>query len=164
MNFRGLITAKALRFVGITVVLGAETGGIVAGGFLAARFRQHDKVIAVAFAGAGAVSLLVASSVPPAAMVIVLLGVIGFGSGVAGPSRDLLVRAAAPRNATGRVYGVVYSGLDIGLSSAPLMFGLLMDAHHPAWVFIGIGAFQALSLVAVLGVAEQSGKHNLQTV
>ena len=148
----------------ITAYMLASAGGIVAGGFLAARFRQHDKVIAVAFAGAGAVSLLVASSVPPAAMVIVLLGVIGFGSGVAGPSRDLLVRAAAPRNATGRVYGVVYSGLDIGLSSAPLMFGLLMDAHHPAWVFIGIGAFQALSLVAVLGVAEQSGKHNLQTI
>ena len=148
----------------ITAYMLASAGGIVAGGFLAARFRQHDKVIAVAFAGAGAVSLLVASSVPPAALVIVLLGVIGFGSGVAGPSRDLLVRAAAPRNATGRVYGVVYSGLDIGLSSAPLMFGLLMDAHHPAWVFIGIGAFQALSLVAVFGVAEQSGKHNLQTV
>ena len=148
----------------ITAYMLASAGGNVAGGFLAARFRQHDKVIAVAFAGAGAVSLLVASSVPPAAMVIVLLGVIGFGSGVAGPSRDLLVRAAAPRNATGRVYGVVYSGLDIGLSSAPLMFGLLMDAHHPAWVFIGIGAFQALSLVAVFGVAEQSGKHNLQTV
>ncbi len=148
----------------ITAYMLASAGGIIAGGFLAARFRQHDKVIAVAFAGAGAVSLLVASTVPPAALVIVLLGVIGFGSGVAGPSRDLLVRAAAPKNATGRVYGVVYSGLDIGLSSAPLMFGLLMDAHHPAWVFIGIGAFQALSLVAVFGVAEQSGKHNLQTV
>ena len=148
----------------ITAYMLASAGGIVAGGFLAARFRQHDKVIAVAFAGAGAVSLLVASSAPPAVLVIVLLGVIGFGSGVAGPSRDLLVRAAAPKNATGRVYGVVYSGLDIGLSSAPLMFGLLMDAHHPAWVFIGIGAFQALSLVAVLGVAEQSGKHNLQTI
>ncbi len=148
----------------ITAYMLASAGGIIAGGFLAARFRQHDKVIAVAFAGAGAVSLLVASTVPPAALVIVLLGVIGFGSGVAGPSRDLLVRAAAPKNATGRVYGVVYSGLDIGLSSAPLMFGLLMDAHHPAWVFIGIGAFQALSLVAVFGVAEQSGKHHLQTI
>ncbi len=132
----------------------ASAGGIVAGGFLAARFRQHDKVIAVSFASAGAVALLVASAVPPAALVIVLLGLIGFFSGVAGPSRDLLVRAAAPKNATGRVYGVVYSGLDIGLSSAPLMFGLMMDAHHPAWVFIGIGAFQALSLVAVLGVGE----------
>ena len=38
----------------------------------------------------------------------------GFASGMAGPSRDLLVKRSAPDNATGRVYGVVYSGLDIG--------------------------------------------------
>jgi MFS family permease len=146
----------------ITSYMLATAGGILAGGFLAARTQQHDRVIAVAFAGAAAVSVLVASAIPPAAAVIVLLGIIGFGSGVAGPSRDLLVRAAAPRNATGRVYGVVYSGLDIGLAGAPLMFGLLMDAHHPGWVFIGIGAFQALSLVAVLGVGEQAGKRRAQ--
>jgi MFS transporter, FSR family, fosmidomycin resistance protein len=140
----------------------ATAGGIVAGGFFASRTQQHDKVIAIAFATAAAVSVLVATSAPPSAAVIGLLGIMGFGSGVAGPSRDLLVRAAAPRNATGRVYGVVYSGLDIGLAGAPLMFGLLMDAHHPGWVFVGIGAFQALSLVAVLGVGEQAGKRRTQ--
>ncbi|MEO8006146.1 MAG: MFS transporter [Betaproteobacteria bacterium] len=140
----------------ITAYMLASAGGIIAGGFLAARVQQHDKIIAIAFAGAGAVSVLVASAMPPVASVIVLLGLIGFGSGVAGPSRDLLVRAAAPKNATGRVYGVVYSGLDIGLSGAPLMFGILMDGHHPGWVFIGIGAFQALSLIAVLGVGEKA--------
>jgi len=139
-----------------------SAGGIVAGGFLAALFQQHDRVIAVSFAAAASVSVLVASTVPPAAMVILLLGALGFGSGVAGPSRDLLVRAAAPKNATGRVYGVVYSGLDIGLSGAPLMFGLLMDAHHPGWVFIGIGAFQALSLIAVMGVGETAAKRQIQ--
>ncbi len=146
----------------ITAYMLATAGGILAGGFLATRTQQHDKVIAVAFAVAAAVSVLAASAIPPAAAVIVLLGIIGFGSGVAGPSRDLLVRAAAPKNATGRVYGVVYSGLDIGLAGAPLMFGMLMDAHHPGWVFIGIGAFQALSLVAVLGVGEQAGKRRTQ--
>ncbi|HWA11498.1 MAG TPA: MFS transporter [Burkholderiales bacterium] len=140
----------------ITTYMLATAGGIVAGGFLAARTRQHDKVIAAAFAIAAAMSVLVASALPPAPAVVVLMGVIGFGSGVAGPSRDLLVRAAAPKNATGRVYGVVYSGLDIGLAGAPLMFGMLMDAHHPGWVFVGIGLFQALSLVAVLGVGEQA--------
>lgn len=147
----------------ITTYMLATAGGILAGGFLAARTQQHDKVIAVSFALAAAVSVLVASAIPPATAVIALMGVIGFGSGVAGPSRDLLVRAAAPKNATGRVYGVVYSGLDIGLAGAPLMFGMLMDAHHPGWVFIGIGLFQALSLVAVLGVGEQAGKRRTQT-
>ena len=147
----------------ITTYMLATAGGIVVGGFLAARTRQHDKVIAVAFALAAAVSVLVATAIPPIPAVIALMGAIGFGSGIAGPSRDLLVRAAAPKNATGRVYGVVYSGLDIGLAGAPLMFGMLMDAHHPGWVFVGIGLFQALSLVAVLGVGEQAGKRRLAT-
>src|SRR5882672_250350 len=62
----------------ITAYMLASAGGIVVGGFLAAKFRQHDKVIACAFAGAGAVSVLVASALPPVAMVIVLLGLIGF--------------------------------------------------------------------------------------
>jgi FSR family fosmidomycin resistance protein-like MFS transporter len=146
----------------ITAYMLATAAGIVAGGFLASRTRQHDKVIAIAFALAAAIAILLASASLPATAVSLLMGLIGFGTGIAGPSRDLLIRAAAPRNATGRVYGVVYSGLDIGLAGAPLLFGMLMDAHHPGWVFIGIGAFQALSLLAVLGVGEQTEKRRTQ--
>jgi MFS family permease len=140
----------------ITSYMLASAGGIVAGGFLASKTLHHDRVIALAFGGAGALAILVASGIPPAGAVIVLLGLIGFGAGIAGPSRDLLVRAAAPKGATGRVYGVVYSGLDIGLSIAPTLFGLLMDAHRPGWVFIGIGVTQALALFAALGVGERA--------
>jgi predicted MFS family arabinose efflux permease len=85
-------------------------------------------------------------------MVPVLMGVIGFGAGTAGPSRDLLVRAAAPAGATGRVYGVVYSGLDIGLACGPLFFGILMDARWPNWVFFMIGAFQMLAIFTAVTV------------
>jgi MFS family permease len=81
-----------------------------------------------------------------------MLALIGFGAGIAGPSRDLLVRAAAPRGATGRVYGVVYSGLDVGMSIAPLMFGAMMDQHHPGWVFIAIGSFQVMALFTAMGL------------
>lgn len=35
----------------------------------------------------------------------------GSGTGLAGPSRDMLIKRAAPPGATGRVYGTVYSGL-----------------------------------------------------
>jgi MFS family permease len=80
------------------------------------------------------------------------MGAIGFTSGIAGPSRDLMIRAAAPPNATGRVFGVVYSGLDSGLSVGPLIFGALMDAHRPAWVFVLIGVFQALAIATAVGV------------
>jgi len=151
----------ALATACITAFMLASAGGIVVGGFLAVRTVHHDKVVATAFAAAAAIAVLVATGIPPAASVVVLLGLIGFGTGIAGPSRDLLVRAAAPKNATGRVYGVVYSGLDIGLSVAPTLFGLLMDWRHPSWVFVGIGLFQALSLFAVMGVGSTAIRRSM---
>ncbi|MDP3672727.1 MAG: MFS transporter [Telluria sp.] len=130
----------------------ASAGGMLLGGFLAAKSDNHDRLIGVAFALAALMALLLAAAVVPGWMAVVIMGVIGLASGVAGPSRDLLIRAAAPPHATGRVFGVVYSGLDIGLAVGPLLFGALMDANHPAWVFICIGLFQALAILTAVGV------------
>jgi MFS family permease len=125
---------------------------MLAGGFLAARTSSHERVIAGAFTVSGALCVLVASGAVAPAATILLLGLIGFGAGIAGPSRDLLVRAASPRGATGRVYGVVYSGLDVGMSIAPLLFGAMMDHGHPGWVFAAIGVFQVMALFTALGL------------
>jgi MFS family permease len=140
----------------ITAYMLASAGGLVVGGFAAARTRYHDRVIAVAFTISASSALLVAAGSVPTWLVMPLLAVIGFGAGLAGPSRDLLVRAAAPQNATGRVYGVVYSGLDVGLAVAPPIYGAVMDARHPGWVFILIGIFQIAALLAAVGVGERS--------
>ena len=139
-----------------TAYMLASAGGMVLGGFLAARTANHDRTIAFAFTFAALLAVLLATGVVPGAMAVVLMGCIGMASGVAGPSRDLLIRAAAPANATGRVFGVVYSGLDTGLATGPLLFGALMDAHHPSWVFLCIAAFQALAIATAVGVG--SGK------
>jgi FSR family fosmidomycin resistance protein-like MFS transporter len=82
----------------------------------------------------------------------VLFGAMGFGAGLAGPSRDLLVKAASPDHATGRVYGVVYSGLDIGQAIAPLIFGTLLDLGQPSAVWLGIAAVQAVLIVSAFNV------------
>lgn len=143
---------------GNTAYMLASATGMVLGGFLAARTSEHDRTIALAFGVSALVSLIVAAGVVPSVFAVVLMGVIGFGAGVAGPSRDLLIRAAAPKNATGRVYGVVYSGLDIGLATSPLLFGALMDARHPSWVFVLIGAFQALAILTAVGVGANTAR------
>lgn len=135
-----------------TAYMLASAGGMVAGGFIAARALSHDRIIMVSFALAAALAVLLALAAVPAWMVVPLMGAVGLASGVAGPSRDLLIRSAAPANATGRVFGVVYSGLDSGLAVGPLMFGALMDAHHPSWVFICIALFQALAIFTAVGV------------
>ncbi len=144
---------------GYTAYMLASAAGMVWGGFLASKTTRHERTIAFAFTAAGLFALVVAAGVVPPMMAVALMGAIGFGGGIAGPSRDLLIRAAAPKNATGRVYGVVYSGLDIGLSMAPLLFGTLMDAAHPAWVFIGIGIFQCMAIVTAVGVGANTARN-----
>ena len=88
------------------------------------------------------------------------MAVLGFGVGVAGPSRDLLVRQAATagfgKAAFGRVYGFVYSGLDVGFAIAPLIFGPLMDRGHFAAVLGGVALLQGLAIVSALSVGMQS--------
>jgi MFS family permease len=135
-----------------TVYMLASALGMVLGGFLAARASKHDRTIAASFALAAVLALLLAAAVVPAPLVTLLMGAIGLASGIAGPSRDLLIRAAAPKNATGRVFGVVYSGLDSGLAAGPLLFGTLMDAGQPAWIFICIALFQGLAIATAVGV------------
>jgi MFS family permease len=145
-----------------TAYMLASAGGMVAGGFVAARSQHHDRVIVIAFALAAMMAVLLAMAVVPGWLVVPLMGAIGLASGVAGPSRDLLIRSAAPANATGRVFGVVYSGLDSGLAVGPLMFGALMDAHHPSWVFLCIGLFQALAIATAVGVGGSKRAPGLQ--
>jgi MFS family permease len=73
----------------------------------------------------------------------------------------LLIRSAAPKGATGRVYGVVYSGLDAGVALAPLLFGALLDASWPVGVFILIGVFQLLALLPAIGVSLMTRYSNM---
>lgn len=147
-----------LATAAFTAFMLASASGMVLGGFLATKTTRHDRTIALAFTFSGAMALIVATGSVPVWVALALMGMVGLGAGVAGPSRDLLIRASAPKNATGRVYGVVYSGLDAGVAIAPLLFGALMDASRPAWVFICIGLFQILAIVTAINVGNDTSK------
>ncbi len=136
----------------LTFYMVASAGGMVLGGFLAADPSRCEKLVGAALAIA-AVFALVIGYAPLAPMAVpVLFAFMGAASGVAGPSRDLIVKRAAPPGATGRVYGVVYSGLDIGQAAAPLVFGTLMDMHRFADVWLGIAIVQALLITTAFNV------------
>ena len=145
-----------------TAYMLASAGGMLLGGFVGAGRQDHDRTVAIAFAVAAALALLLGVAVVPGWLALPLMALVGFFSGIAGPSRDLMIRAAAPKNATGRVYGIVYSGLDAGLSVGPALFGLVMDAGHPGWLFAGIALFQALAIVTAVGVGGGTRAGRLQ--
>ena len=136
----------------LTFYMVASAAGMVLGGFLAANPARSEKIVATGFTIAATLALTMAYAplVPMAVPAIFI--VMGMASGMAGPSRDLLVKRAAPENATGRVYGIVYSGLDIGQACAPLVYGMLMDLRRPADVWLGIAILQGLLVLTAFNV------------
>jgi MFS family permease len=142
----------ALVAVCLTVYMVASAAGMVVGGFLASDPSRCERVVGVGFGLAAAVALMLAFADFPPIIVPALFGAMGFVSGVAGPSRDLLVKKSTPPNATGRVYGVVYAGLDIGQAVAPLVFGRLMDHGQYTSVIVGLALVQGVLIASAFNV------------
>ncbi len=136
----------------LSVYMLGSASGMVLGGFLAADSTRCERIVCMSFAVAALMALLLALGQYPAWLVPVLFGVMGIASGVAGPSRDLLVKQSTPDNATGRVYGVVYAGLDIGQAVTPLVFGLLMDHGQYMQVLLGLVVLQCVLVFSALNV------------
>ncbi|WPB58145.1 MFS transporter [Xylophilus sp. GOD-11R] len=142
----------AMAAVCLTIYMVASAGGMVLGGFLAADPQRCERIVGAGFAAAALMALAMAYLDMPALMVPLLFGFMGFATGTAGPSRDLLVKRSTPENATGRVYGVVYAGLDIGQAVAPLMFGLLMDHGQTRGVLVGLALVQGVLIASAFNV------------
>jgi MFS family permease len=124
--------------------------GIVAGGFVAAHSSRHNLVAASGMLAGAALTLLLASAALPLPLLTGCMSLIGFFVFCTQPSRDILVRAATPLGATGKVYGFVYSGLDLGGSLSPLLFGWMLDRHLPQWVFGTAALFMLVTVATVL--------------
>ncbi len=136
----------------LTVYMVAAAGGMVAGGFLVANPERCERVVGVGFGAAACVALAVGYVDMPGALVPFMFGLMGFATGTAGPSRDMLVKRSTPANASGRVYGVVYSGLDIGQAIMPLFFGALMDHGQYRLVWLGLALVQGVLIVSAFNV------------
>ena len=126
--------------------------GMVGGGFLAQYVRRLELTIAIFLLLAAGCLALVGTGWLPGSVALVVASVAGFGHGLAGPSRDMLIKRATPAGSTGRVYGTVYSGLDSGFALAAPIFGWMMDHHLHSQVFYGAGIALALSVWAATAV------------
>lgn len=153
----------AVGVAALTAYLLGSAAGMVVGGFVAVRMHDHDRTVGVALIAAAIFAATLASGLPPAWCVIPLMTGIGIGVGLAGPSRDLLVRRVATESlaggnaspAFGRVYGFVYSGLDVGLALGPLAFGMLLDAGGRDGVLPGVALLQILAVLTVLAMGRR---------
>jgi MFS transporter, FSR family, fosmidomycin resistance protein len=145
-------TPLTLATGALTAFLVGGAGGILAGGLLADRTRRHDVVAVVGLVVAAGFMMWLASGMLPPALLPAILGLAGFCHGATGPSRDMLVRAATPPGASGKVFGFVYSGLDLGACLTPLAFGWLLDHGDPRMLFVAVGVLMLLTIATVVQV------------
>ena len=136
--------------------------GMVIGGFLVARVVRLEKIISLCLLAAALLLALVGLGILPGMAALVITSLAGLGIGIASPSRDMLIKRAAPPGATGRVYGTVYSGLDLGFCLSAPVFGAMLDANMNSGIFFGSAVALALSVVSAgfvgAGVAARASR------
>lgn len=136
--------------IALTAFLSASAIGVLAGGFLADRTERHGQFAALCFAANAGIVLLIATTTLPGWVLTAAMTLAGFLSGVIAPSRDMLVRNAAPAGAAGRAFGIVSTGFNLGGIVSPLLFGWIMDHNAPHWVFGASVVFMVATVVLSL--------------
>ena len=134
----------------LTVYLFGNASGVLTGGFLADRATRHDLVAAAGVLCAATLMVMLASGALPLGAISVVMTMTGFSMGVTAPSRDMLVRAATPRGSSGKVFGFVYSGLDVGSLIAPPVYGWFLDRGEPRSMFVVIAAVMLVMIATVV--------------
>jgi MFS family permease len=133
----------------LTAYLLGSAAGTFTGGFVATRTTQPERVTAAGVLALSLFYFLLASGWMPPALIVASAALGGFALGLILPSRDLLVRDAAPPESRGKVYGLVYSGLDVGAAIAPVLLGWLLDRGHPTGLLLVTGAMLLLAIATV---------------
>ena len=149
--------------IALTAFLGASAAGVLAGGTLADHTRRHGQVAAACFALNAAIVLLIATATLPPIVLTLAMAMAGFLGGVIAPSRDMLVRGAAPPGAAGRAFGIVSTGFNAGGIISPLLFGWIMDQNSPRWVFGASVVFMALTVLLALITERGADKARVET-
>ncbi|MFN4311010.1 MAG: MFS transporter [Ferrovibrio sp.] len=151
-------TPLTLATTALTGFLLGASAGVMVGGWIADRGVRLEAIVITGLLGAAALILLVANIDLPEIMLVAAITVAGFLQGMTTPSRDLIVRGAAPKGASGRVFGFVYSGLDAGSALAPLAIGLLLDHGQADRVLWFVAAMLGLTTLTAVAIRQTSAR------
>jgi MFS family permease len=136
----------------ITLMALGSAAGMIVGGIMAAKLKMPDRIVGTCLFACAVIGLLIGAEFVTAAVVPGLFFMIGCGLGIAAPSRDMMIRSATPQGVSGSVYGIVYSGIDLGAAVGPLLFGILLDAGKPNSLFLGVAFLQLILILTAVKV------------
>ena len=147
-------TPLSIANLALTAYLTTQAFGVLAGGFVADMTRRHAEVAALGYAINAVVVLAIGIVGFGAGPLVLAMAAAGFLGGIIMPSRDMLVRAAAPPGMIGRTFGIVTAGFNISGIVGPLMFGWILDHGAPQWVF-GASVIVMLVTAVVAWIADR---------
>ena len=139
----------------VSAYLTGQAGGILLGGPIADRTTRHDIVAMIGLFGAAVLIAVVAFGAVSFSAAIAIMTTAGASVGITVASRDMLVKSAAPKGATGKVFGLVYSGFDVGSMIAPLALGWLVDRGLATPTLLAI-ALVFLATLATIAQVKQN--------
>ena len=141
-----------LATAGLTLFLVASGVGVVCGGFAADWTDRHDVITMSGMTLGAIIFFVIGSSLISSSMLLPALIIAGFVAGTTTPSRDMLVRKVTPQGASGRVFGFVYSGLDLGSCVIPLILCSVLDRGSASMVFYFISSMLLVTVLTVVNV------------
>lgn len=137
--------------IALTAFLVTSSIGVLAGGHLADYSKRHGLIATGALIITALLAAILALSPISSTLIITLIiGCMGFLSGIIAPSRDMLVRNVAPKGAEGRVFGIVSTGFNVGGTVGPILFGWLLDQNYPRGIFWCAAIFMLLTAMIAL--------------
>jgi MFS family permease len=145
-------TPLEIATLGITAYMLGSAVGTLGGGILADQTGRLQAIVALGLLTSAAMILLITYVALPPVLLLLAIALAGGLTGFTTPSRDMLVRRAAPEGATGRVFGFVYSGLDLGGTVTPAVVGLLLDHGQPRTVMVLVAVVMAATVLTVVNI------------
>ncbi len=136
----------------ITLQLTGSLLGILTGGWVADKIAQRHDIATAAVVTLGVAFLLCVPAFQPGSYIVLVALMMCYGAlyGMANPLRDMVIRSFAPTGSAGKVFGFTYSGMDFGSAVSAVLFGFLLENHHPEMVFVLVGVFMMIGVGAVL--------------
>jgi MFS family permease len=141
----------------LTMFLSMLVVGIIIGGFIADRLKHQSTLAGLGLFAAALLICVVGAVNLGVTGTMLVIGAAGLLAGIIVPSRDMLVRNASPPDAVGRVFGIVTTGFNFGGMVAPIVGGMLVDHHAPAWIFYTSAAFMLVTVVIAVSVDRIEG-------
>jgi len=136
----------------ITAFMLGSALGTLGGGVMADASGRFQAIIAMGLASSAACLMLVGYVELAPAILFGVLAIAGALQGMTTPARDMLVRSATPPGGTGKVFGFVYSGLDLGATLMPLLMGWLLDNGHAQAFFPLVAGVTLLTILTATSI------------